>query len=327
MNDLVNYLDKDFGIHSSINQLAKAELTKLPLYLRASFELFKLSLLNTSVIVAVPNEEVDITPESLFKTANQLERVLNMPVIFAFDQLDSWQRKRFIDRRIGFVQLGKQLFIPQLLLSLSDIINRSRGLDKVKEKLSAPAQLAILYHLQKESLENRSFNDIAYLLRYSTMTISRLAKELSHRNLVEVIGSKEKKVKFNYDRKQLWDVCLPLFSSPVREEWFSKTPDKQNRHHFLMAGDSALEAYTMITGTGISTYAVSKEFFRSLRSHFDLDVNKNYGDCKIQSWEYDPLLLADGDCIDKLSLYLSIQRAEDERVIAALQDLINLVKW
>ena len=57
------------------------------------------------------------------------------------------------------------------------------------------------------------------------------------------------------------------------------------------------------------------------------DLNKNYGDFKLEVWHYDPLLLSDTNEVDKLSLYLSTHHEDDPRVQIALRNLIDEMKW
>jgi hypothetical protein len=44
-------------------------------------------------------------------------------------------------------------------------------------------------------------------------------------------------------------------------------------------------------------------------------------------WKYDPMLLADGGFVDKLSLALCYRDTHDERVQHEITELINNIVW
>ena len=46
---------------------------------------------------------------------------------------------------------------------------------------------------------------------------------------------------------------------------------------------------------------------------------------EIELWRYDPKRLSDGDCVDKLSLALSLNETGDERVEEAVEELLESV--
>ena len=90
-----------------------------------------------------------------------------------------------------------------------------------------------------------------------------------------------------------------------------------------LAGESALETYTMLAASGKQCQAVPKEWTLLQKEMF----NKHYGDSQIEVWRYNPLLLAKNNLVDPLSLYLSMQSNDDERIIIELNKLINNIKW
>ena len=47
--------------------------------------------------------------------------------------------------------------------------------------------------------------------------------------------------------------------------------------------------------------------------------------CKIEIWRYNPDVLTLNNCVDELSLYLSLMSDEDERVEEALEILLDNV--
>jgi hypothetical protein len=73
---------------------------------------------------------------------------------------------------------------------MRDVVSNKQPVEKM-QFLSYPAQCALLYHLQRESLEDKTFQVIAKTLGYSAMTVTRIAKELIAFELAKVAGGKE----------------------------------------------------------------------------------------------------------------------------------------
>jgi len=131
---------------------------------------------------------------------------------------------------------------------------------------------------------------------------------------------KEKTLKMVGNGKELWEKAMPLMLSPVERILYT---DEQLEEKPI-AGESALESYTMLSTPEVPCKAVSKVW---VAEHPKAMLNKNYGECRVEVWRYDPMLLAKGNVVDPLSLYLSLQSNEDERVRIELRNLINNVKW
>lgn len=321
------YLKEHFGVVPKISPLSKNELARLPLYLRGNYVLYNGSIVDQNIIWAKVKSEGKYTPDQIKKQGQQLKQFLGLPVVFVFDEIESWERKRFIERRISFVQPGRQIYIPELFLQLNDTIRSHENKKELRSKyLTPPAQCVLLYHLEVTSIEKIPFQEIAKMVQYSTMTVSRIIKELHRFELVTIEGAKEKSIRFNLQGKDLWRNILPKLSSPVREVWF--TDQILNDNHFRIGGDTALSTFTMLSNSNRKTYVIGKDEFRTMKTLGALNsLDKKYGDYRIEVWLYNPVILSENKNVDKLSLYLSLKHEEDERVRGALEDLINEIKW
>ncbi len=321
------YLKEHFGVVAKIWPLSKNELAKLPLYLRGNYVLYNGSIVEQNIIWAKVKSDGNYTPDQIKKQGQQLKQFLGLPIVFVFDEIESWERKRFLERRISFVQPFRQMYIPELFLQLNDSIRSSENKNESRSKyLTPPAQCVLLYHLEVASLEKKPFQEIAKMVQYSTMTVSRIIKELHRFELVAIEGVKEKSIRFNSQGKALWEKILPILSSPVREVWF--TDQILNDNHFRIGGDTALSTFTMLSESNRKTYVTGKDEFRSMKTLGALkSLDKKYGDNRIEVWLYNPVILSENKNVDKLSLYLSLKHEEDERVKGALEDLINEIQW
>jgi hypothetical protein len=305
-----------------------APVKAMPLYLRANFIFYEGHLAGKELVWAKTQQDTDVTPEGLQNQKIQLERFLTLPVVFVFDHLDSWQRKRLIERQVGFIQTGKQVYIPEWLLQLSDIRPVSRFPAHRPERLSFPAQVAVLYQLQQGLLDGQAAHQIAASLGYSAMTISRIGRELEQFGLATLQPGKERTFKFSAKGEGLWHQALPLLRNPVKEEWFAY--DLAGIVEIQEAGETALAAYSMLAEVRVRYFAIGKEQYRSLQTLKRLpELNKHQGNYCLQVWQYDPAIVAgsSNNTVDKLSLYLTLMSRQDERTKAALAEMINQIPW
>jgi hypothetical protein len=318
------YLQDHFGLKSTAIPAKQAELKGLPLYLQGSFKLFTGRLENRKVLWAEAEKDTDMTPDQLSKQGSVLKNLFKMPVIFVFNKLDTWNRKRLIEKKVAFLQSFKQLYVPDLLIELSDVLTTEKTNDNFNEFLSFPAQCLLLYHLQMDNLENKPFRTIASTLGYSKMTVSRSVKELGHFSLAAIIEGKEKSIKFELSKKNLWKKALPFLRSPVMDVWYSNVIHAYKG--FIEGGEWALSSYTMIANPEVLTYAIGKQAFRKWEKETKaVHLDKRYGSRKIEVWQYDPMLMVSKNerVADKLSVYLSLKDEKDERVQGELRELIN----
>ncbi len=300
----------------------------LPLYLRANFVFFQGTVLGKAIIWAKVTDNQNFTPDGLVKQKSRLEEYFKAVVVFVFDRLASWERKRLIEKQIGFVQTGQQLYIPELVLQLSDVRQPHHFLAEKRDRLSYPAQAALLCHLQRTSLNGKTTQEFATVVNYSAMTITRIIREWQQLELITVHSGKERTFAFHKSGKELWLQALHFLHSPVKEEWYSYGP--LALPGMKESSETALASYTMLAEGRLTQFALGKEQFRSLKTLNRLpELNKNQGNSRLEVWHYDPAIVAGAEPlqVDKLSLYLSLATSTDERVKNELEKMINKLVW
>ncbi len=327
MNTVARHIKDDFGISIQIQPLDRSELARLPLFVRSGVELYEGKLSGVPVLWAEKKDLEEITPTKLRKQVEQLEKYFQKIVVFILPKLESWIRSRLIENQVAFVEPGRQLYIPQLFLQLSEIPARG-GRKLIVDKLSFPAQSFIIDHLNQGQSMSGSFQELARRIDCSAMTISRIARELESLEIVTIEGGRPKQMVFTREGKALWEKAHPFLSSPVKEIWF--TNEQLSVNHFVKAGNSALSAYTDINDIYPQTFAIGKESFKDMRdSGMVTDLNKYEGRFLIEVWHYDPLIIRhEGGLVDRLSLYLTMEGvSRDDRVKAALEELLKEHTW
>jgi hypothetical protein len=66
---------------------------------------------------------------------------------------------------------------------------------------------------------------------------------------------------------------------------------------------------------------------RAELARFTVPIDELERSVVIELWRYDPCLLSQSNSVDRLSLYLSFEAADDERIEAALEELLKGMLW
>ena len=160
------------------------------------------------------------------------------------------------------------------------------------------------------------------------MTVTRIIRELQQFDLVKVHPGKERTLTFKQGGRDLWKLALPLLRSPVKETWFSY--GALGISNALEAGETALASYSMLAESQAKHWAIGKEQYKSLQTLKKLpELSKYQGNFRLQVWYYDPAIITQpGDNrVDKLSLYLTLICEQDERVLAASEEMLKNILW
>ena len=126
-------------------------------------------------------------------------------------------------------------------------------------------------------------------------------------------------------QRDLWEKALPLLRSPVAESM----PMPRDLLDGPAAGLTALASYTSIAEPRMPVIAVSAAAWRPIRNKL---VHEQLGGTdaplvEVEAWIYPPTAVVDGPVVDRLSLFLSLRGTTDERVEAALDELLAGMKW
>ncbi len=323
IRDLPNlelYLKKTLAINVSIEPVEKQKLKVLPIAIAGLYEFATLNLYNHNLLLVISKE--DYTVDRLKKHFELLGQSFEMKCVAIFDAIPSFIRTRLIEKGIPFIVVGKQLYMPNLLIDLKDFGNTE---EIMPSNMQPSAQLLLLYHLQIESLEGLNFSMIADKLQYNGMTITRAAYYLHHIGICSVSGTKDKSLNFNYNKKELWEKAEPLMASPIKQiKYFNGYLPKDN----LFESDiSALAFYSNLNPDIVDYYAVRPGYFQHIGGANLIPSGKLEGNICIEEWKYNPYLLTKSKCVDPLSLFLCLRNDTNERIQMALEQMMNNITW
>ena len=307
--------------------LAPRPDSNLPLYLRQRYRMFGASFLGKALVLAVEkNPPESFSVGEYERHASILREKLGEGVVFVISSLPSSARSPMIQRRIPFVVPKSQTFLPSIWIDLRDRQPLPRLL--ARKKFTPAAQCLLLFHLQRKPLNAIPLQEIAKTIGYSPIMITKVKTELEAAELCEAVKEgKAVVLDFKYEGKGLWEQAHPFFFGPARRHHWVKWD--QPGAPALLAGISALEKKTIISADPLRTFALDHRKYLQLLKEGTLHSCRGPEEAtvRIESWAYDPALLSEGECVDELSLCLSLADSPDERVQQQVEKLLNDFPW
>ena len=316
INRITDYIAALTGCQVKEPALQSIGAGRLPLSIASAYDLYDVEFMDTLITIAIPKDPDDVSPMRLAKHQAKMMDALHRVVVFALESVPSYALARLTRARVNFIVAGKLISIPSLLTVLRQLNTTAKPAPAMMPPV---AQLLLLYHLEKQSIEGLSAAEIAALVGLAYPTINVALRWLEANNLINLVGSKRKQVQIAVDKRALWHKALPLMSSPVERTLFADSQPTR----CLPSGETAMGYYTMLAEPTTPVVAISKATAKAIAPA----LNKQYGDFKVEVWKYTPELLAENGVVDRLSLFLSLKDSEDERTQIECDTLINQIKW
>lgn len=295
-------------IHSFLNEsisikpLSEDVHKRMPIVINSTYDCYSSAIMGIDVIFCYPKDERYITPSKVRHQLDMVAKQVAHPSILVVSDIESYNIKRLIDQRIDFVIIGKQMFVPSLLLDLRKISCKDKD---IKEEIPSLAQCMILYQLQV-GIISETIAEIADKFNVSYSTANRAVRWLQSKKFV-IIGRSKKNVQFCIVGKELWDKSLAYLTSPIDKTIFTND----------LPEDVLLSGNIIAEGNPKHKYAISKEKCKNI------DVTED-GKYIIEVWKYNPLFLSmDKKKVDLLSLYLSMNGSEYGDMINQVENLFK----
>jgi len=334
MRKAINYINEILGTDITDDHV-EIDLGNLPMYITQTYRLYGIELFNRKLILIELKNEDELSILQVEKHIQILKNIFNRTIVLVLENMQAYNRKRLIEKGINFIVPGKQLYLPELLINLKETYTHPAK--QKTDNLLPSAQSILLYHIIHRfgnwKLENNSFKEIAQKLNYTPMAITNAVENLKYHELIEVYGEKEKFIKFNLERSELWYTAQQnnLFINPVLKTiYIDNLPDN---HFMLYANASALPEYSNMNPSKQKYYAIGKnKFYELQKSNSLINLNDSEGNFTIEVWKYNPEILVeemgnDLGVVDPLSLYLSLKNNMDERIDMALEQIIEKYIW
>jgi DNA-binding MarR family transcriptional regulator len=318
------YLNETLGL--TVTLTATTACAHLPFYLQSAFTLYEIQLPGLDCLVATPRENTEHSPATIKKYFQQIQDACSREVIYLTDSISPHNRKRLVEHRISFVVPGNQLYLPLLGVDFREYFRKART--KVS-KVSPATQVVILFVLTHDIAATYTPLSLSRLLGYTPMTMTRAFDELEALGVGEISNvGKERVLRFTEDKLILWEKVQQVLRTPIKRRLWAKH-DPANNWHCVQSGLTALAHYSLLAEPKQPVFAMSQDNWKKLANQAAV-IELPYADtdaCQVELWSYDPCLLAQNDTADRLSLYLSLKDDSDERVAAALEEMMKGMVW
>lgn len=331
IQDVIRYVEEVTGATLRLKPDPEV-LQAFPAYFGALYEACRVEILDHNYLLLLFKEGEIPAPAEIAGHYRVASRQSKEPVAFVFDGLESFARQRLIRYHVPFIVPCRQMYLPMFIADFRERTAGAKQPIKSLKHLSGPAQVLVLFYLQQRNVPTgQSLREWSVLLGYSTMTATRMAGELVQAGLCAVRQVGRRTVlDLDEDRHALWEKALPFLRSPVRDRKHARLLGK-DAPVWAKAGITALSDLTMLASDDDLSFAMSATAYA--RALVDARFRElSFADedaVTIERWRYRPELVI-GDqatTVDRLSLYLSLRDDPDERVQAALNELLEGVQW
>ncbi len=323
-SQLRRYLHETLGI--DIHPAGWDEDMLLPVFLRDLYTFSKVRLMATLCLLMLDNEEQEQSPATVRKHMDLIKTRWDGDVVYVRARVTAYNRKRLIERKLPFIVPGNQMYLPMLGIDLREHFKKLR----TETHRFNPSTQALVIHVLLRGTAKRIYTpaEMAGLLGYSAMTMTRAFDELESSNVGEIfLEGRERYLRFSDPEKEIWAEARTLLRSPVKKRIYI------NPENVKLAGPraglTALADYTMLAEPSIPAIALRREDWKSLRQRHQVEEfpSREPGALELEIWSYAPSLFAEGGVVDRLSLYLSLKENKDERVEAALEEMMEGLNW
>lgn len=298
---------------------------RLPHFLEETYMFYVVELAGATVLLMVDPGTAELAPAALRKHMSLVQTRWEGDVVYVTPALATYNRKRLIEHKVSFIVPGNQMYLPMEGIDFREHFRRQRERQAV---LTPSAQMLLLHVLLRPPPDVMTPKEAAARLSYSAMTMTRAFNELEAAQLVRVTPQgKERHLRLGAKPKDVWRQAQPVLSSPVKKEISIRWTSEEAPGH--RAGLTALAESSMLLAPARATHALSRKSWTSLRREHDVvEVPSHDPDAlQLQLWSYAPEHLTPGRHVDPLSLYLSLRDSDDERIAAALEELMETVAW
>lgn len=307
--------------------LTPIEPMNIPHFVLDRYKLWQGRLADRSLVLMALREPRQGVTADYLKHRDLVRRQLGADlVLLLLAHVPNATRLQMIERQVGFIAPGAQLYVPEALLDL-----RERAPTKAvapANQISPTTQLLLIAILQGVALEDEYLTDIAKRFNVSIMSMSRTLDELEALQLARArhVG-RQRRLHMLLGSHELWETVRERLQSPVRKVRI--VGGRIEDPIAPLAGESALARYTMLAPPRVETRAILSLRWRELEERLALVPALAFDDerTEIETWAYNPEILARDGVIDRLSLYLSVRSSRDERVAQAAEELMETFEW
>jgi hypothetical protein len=323
---LTAYVEEVLGI-----QLRPKKLEfkgKLHYYLQDAFDLYDVRVLERPMLLALQKARHEATLARIKHLLSRVADVLDKPVIYVPRRLASFERRWLIEQKVPFIVPGNQLYLPDVGIDLREHFRK--GVPQESARVLSPATQAVLINalMSKRGVEPWRPTEPGAALGYTAMTLSRAVRELTASGIATLeVKGKEHWLRMSHPPAETWEVAKPRLRSPVKQTLWIRPTAKWSGKGAPLAGHSALARYTKLADPEWRVHALTPPDWQEVAKKADQIPGPIPEAMQLQIWQYAPALRTSAKVVDPLSLTLSLQDDQDERVQLALEELKEEFPW
>ncbi len=311
-----------FGLDVQIEQAVQP--SGLPLYMTNNRMFFKVGIGQTDFLLIAISDKDRFGVIALEKQLARYMMATNMPAAYTFPSLTKAQRDALVGRKLPFIVLPEQIYLPFLGISLSNRFKREKTI--AVDHFTPTSQCLFLYFLYTARRNPVLKKDAAVALGLTRTSITRASEQLGALGLItEVPYWKEIRMTACAEGKEFYDAGEPYLINPVQKKITIKADESLT---WFYAGESALGKRTMLNEPGIPAVAIDK---RQLSAGSLIELDEKWETEKdllhVEIWKYDPALFAENHVVDPVSMAVSLRDCADERVQGELKEFMEAYQW
>ncbi len=294
----------------------------LPLYLKDGRAFYDVSVFGHPLVIVYLMRLDRFQIKSLRKQLETYRNAFEMPVVYGFDRISSFQRRSLVENGIPFVARNGQVFLPFLGAYFEKCPKEE---ELVKEQFMPATQLLFLLFLYE--FDSYTKSGAANRLHINPMSITRASKQLVEKGLIkeEKRGTEINMEICEKDRKAFYKKGEKYLINPIQSVIYldnarrdSKTP---------ASGEYALSLVTEIGYPEYVEYAYYKDN-PVVKEWVGVNPDLMESDklVRIQKWKYDPTIFSGkydskikDNVVDPVSLICTFKDETDERIQKCLE--------
>ncbi len=314
-------INKAYGMELSV--VGEKVLHGLPIYMTAGRKFYEVQFEGIAFLVVYISNIDRFGSVALEKQYLLYQKKVDMPVAFTFSGLTATQRIAMIKKQIPFIVEPDQLYLPFVGVMMR---KRLMAMPAQSEKMMPVTQSLFLY-LVYSGKNGCPKKDAADALGLTRTSISRASEQLVSFGLIreEHVG-KEIHMHLIHTGMEAFDIAQRYMINPIQDRAFVEyVPELAD---CVLSGESALGEKTMLNKPAIPVYAMDKRLYAEKEYHLvDPKWESSENVCLVELWKYDPKVFAFSNCIDPMSLAMSMKEHEDERIEGAVEEYMEQYPW
>ena len=206
--------------------------------------------------------------------------------------------------------------MPFMAVYLQERCNAER---EPREEILPSAQMLLLHFIYggaQELLTSQAAKD----LELTPTSISRASKQLEEMGLLHIKKLGVQRILQSEDSPEmLFQKAGDKLLNPIKRTVY--IPKELVGTDLLESGYSALAEYSMLNKPNIKCYATER--ISQWKDVMTNSLQDSQVQVAVEMWRYNPQKLSTRNTVDELSLALSLRKDVDERVEAAVEEMLN----